>query len=117
MKTMKYVPTQARGEDAKFSGFVELRLPRFEEKLKYLESLNITFDEDGTVDLKNKQSNVKTLINMLEIAADHYVTVDLKHIDGREYKDYDDLSVDSDCQSILTEISSVVLNGPKMGNG
>jgi hypothetical protein len=117
MKTIKYVPSQAKGENAEFEGYVELRLPLFEEKLAYMEEFGLDVDEDGKVSTGDRKKNMGLLIKMIKVARQHYVSIALKHLpSGVEYKAYEDLSCDPECHGVVTEIAGAVLNGLKVGN-
>lgn len=113
MKTIKYVPKEARGEDAKFAGHVELRLCTFEEKLEYGDRIEV-YLQDATTE---QRKNILRLRILLEIAQEHYVDIQLTNVaTGEVYATYEDLTTDSDCQAVLIEISTAVISGAKMGN-
>lgn len=117
MKTVKYVPKICQGENAKFSGDVELRLTSFDEKFDYLQSSGIEFDSDGKVNLGDAMSKIKSLRAMVRCSEKHYISVSLKNLKtGEELKSFEDLSYDTDAQDILIEVATQLMNGFKLGN-
>lgn len=119
MKTVKYVPKDAKGDEKKFEGHVELRMPLFEERLELVEKMGLETDDDGKVKFsEEKKSKISFLVGLLKAARPFYVSVNLKRLsDGAVFESYEDLSSDSDCQGIITEVAGVVMNGLKVGNG
>lgn len=120
MKTISYIPKPARGDDAEFEGSIEIKTLSLEEKLEFFDSQGIEagVGEDGESELKiSKKSNMKLLIAAIRMAKWKYVSVSLKKkSNGEEYKFYEDLDNDPDCQGIITDVATAILNGFKVGN-
>lgn len=118
MKTVKYVPEICKGENPKFSGEVELRLPTFDEKYEYAEKSNIQFNDKGEVETTNKLAQVALIRQFVKVSQAHYISVSLKKIaTGEEFKSFEDMSYESDLHETLIEIATQIVNGFKLGNG
>jgi len=116
MKTVKFVPSQCQGETPTFEGFIEMRMPTFDEKFGILEDIELKMT-DGEVDVSNSQSNMKTLRKAVKLSQGFYKMVALKHIKtGEEYKSFDEMTCDEKCHPILIEVGMALLGGFKMGN-
>lgn len=114
MKTISYKPASEG-----FSGEVKLRMPLYEERIEFMDRMNISLDENNNVKYSSDESPLKTFSNMIKIARDFYVSVDVRREkDGalREYKTYEDLSCDHDASFIIREIAMLVFKG-SVGNG
>lgn len=111
---VNYVPAACKGETPQFKGSVVLRVPSIIERYDYLSMANL--DVSGSeldVSSVNKFDYVKKLIAASE---KHYQKVELiKLSDGTEYKTYQDLIHDPECDSIVIEIASNLPNGYKLG--
>ncbi len=119
---MKHIwkPTSTDGADGKkidpkFEGFVEIDLPKYIQRLKYLKDANFKINEKGEV--ANSAGGLDTTIFAVELAEKHIKKVELKHVEtGDEMKKVDDLQFHPEGGEILTEIGFLVLNGPALGN-
>lgn len=116
MRTVKYVPEACKGEEKVFEGNLEIRLPTFDEKFEYLESLGMNLDDAEDLTKVSKLALLKSIRAMVRLSKPHYVAVNLKKIQsGEVYKTYDDLSTDPDAHGILTEVASKMLEGFSLG--
>ena len=116
MKTIKIVPTVCKGDNAAWEGFVVLRLPTFDEKFDYLERLQVTVKDDGTVE-GDAHQKLKSVREMVKMSQAHYVEVSLKNKKtGEEVKSFDDIQYVEDLHSAMVEIAAMMLNGFKVGN-
>lgn len=112
MKTVKYVPKNCQGDKPTFSGFVELRLPTFDERCEFIESSNVGMTDDGKVDLGDISKRVRMIRQMVKLSEKHYVTVDLTKIaTGEQLKSFEDLQYDANANAILIEISEYLIEG------
>lgn len=117
MKTIKIVPTVCKGDDATWEGSVTLRLPTFDEKFDYVERLQVTVKDDGTVEGDQVQK-LKSVREMVKISKDHYIEVALKSkATGEDVKSFDDMQYVEELHGTLVEIAGMLLNGFKVGNG
>lgn len=117
MKTIKIVPTVCKGDDATWEGSVTLRMPTFDEKFDYLEKIQISVNEDGTVEGSQNQK-LKSIREMVKLSKDHYMEIDLKSKSTKEeIKSFDDMQYVDELHSALVEIAGMMLNGFKLGNG
>jgi hypothetical protein len=115
MKTVKYVPTICKGDTAEWTGFVVLRLPSFDEKYEYIESIQADLvDEEGGVNVSNKLKSIRA---MVKVSEKHYVEIALSHPEHGEVKCWDDMQYNDDMHGVLVEVAGLVLNGFKVGNG
>lgn len=118
MKTVKYVPSVCKGDNPTFSGFIELRLPTFDEKYEYLETSGISVGESGEINSGNTISQMAVIRKFVKQSAKHYQSVSLKKIATEEaFESFDDMQYDSDCHQILIEVATQLINGFKLGNG
>jgi hypothetical protein len=117
MKTIKIVPTVCKGDNATWEGGVTLRLPTFDEKFDYIERLQVTVSDDGTVE-GNQVQRLKSVREMVKISKDHYQEVNLKSKKtGEEVKSFDEMQYVEDLHPTMVEIAGMLLNGFKVGNG
>lgn len=113
---------QALGEPIQFetgpepvlSGHVVLRVPSFDERMQLLEDIGLEINEQGvgTIPEENKLKMTRKLVAATE---PYYVEVDMKHVDGSEYKSFDDLSHDLLAQPVLMEVAHLMQSGIRPG--
>jgi len=117
MKTIKIVPTVCKGDNATWEGSVTLRLPTFDEKFDYIERLQVTVSEDGTVE-GNQVQKLKSVREMVKISKDHYQEVNLKRKKtGEDVKSFEEMQYIEELHGTMVEIAGMLLNGFKVGNG
>lgn len=122
MINMKFTPAACReqtvtGEDGTvkvtppmFSGTITLKVPTYDERYEYIEECGIDVGDDG--DVSKKKSNLSIMRSMVKFSQKFYVSVDIKKIEiGHEYKSFEDLSLDPDCDGILMEVAREVRGG------
>lgn len=109
-----YVPTQAKGEDAVFSGSVTLKAPSFDERFEYLELTGFDAQSDGSVESKMRQ--LKAIRKSVQLSKAHYIKVDLKHLpSGAEFKSFDEMVMDPVCDTVLMEVGALMVGGIRPG--
>jgi glycyl-tRNA synthetase beta subunit len=129
MKTVKFVPklcTDWTDDDgvvhaAKFKGFITLRVPNFFERQKIKTILMSAVTSGGETDIDSiKEASkkvdvielMKKMASVVEESVPFYTSVDLENIkSGAVHKSFDDLSCDSDAESILQEVAQEIANG------
>ncbi len=112
MKEIDFVPRVCKGDAPLFEGFVKLRLPSFDERMKYLEDAGVVIKEDGTVDHSLKQ--MSAVRKLVQFSAAHYIKVSLKKVeDGSLISNFEELTLDPDCDGILIEVASSIASGLK----
>lgn len=120
MKTIKFIPSQARGEGAIFEGHVEFFPLGLDEKLDFMSDIGIdTEEKDGETKVKmGGRGNMAFMSALIRLSKTKYSSVDIKlKATGEEFKSYDDLNGDPDCHEILKEVALALMNGTKAGNG
>lgn len=118
MKTVKFIPSICKGENAKWVGHVVMRVPSFDEKFAYIEELGMSEDEEGNAATKSSGQKLKYVRSIVSLSAKHYVEVDLKSSDGSiEVKSFEDMQYEEDLHAALIEVGSCLINGFKVGNG
>lgn len=114
MKEIKYVPKQAM-EGGDFTGFVMVKLPLFDERYEMLDQMGLKADpvtgEMKTEDLASFNAIRKLVSGSLKF----YQSVEMKHVDGREFKSKEDLLSEPDCDGILIDVAAAVSRGFKPG--
>ena len=111
---IEFKPKACEGKNKKFDGTVTLRMPTFDEKYSYLEQCQFKTDESGQV--QDGYGSISAIRKAVGLAKDHFVKVDLIRVkDGREFKSFDEMSVDNDCHEILIEVAGKILQGFNLG--
>lgn len=117
MKTIKVIPAICKGEGATYEGSVTLRLPTFDERFEYVERLQMTVKDDGSLEAK-EMNKLRSVREMVKISKDHYLEVDLKcKATGEVVKSFDDMQYVEELHNSMVEIAGMLLNGFKVGNG
>ena len=110
-----YIPSQCKGEGKSFEGSMKIKLPSFDQKYLYMEQSGFSVNEKGEFESGMKQ--IPAIRKMVGFAKDHIISVSLKKIQsGVEFKAYDEMIYDGDCDAILIEIAMQLMNGFKVGN-
>ena len=115
---MKHVwkPEATVGADGKkiessLEGIVEVDIPKYVQRLKYLKEANFKINSDGSVDQKTDSLGIT--IKAVELAEKHIKKVNLT-VRGtdKKIKSVDEMQYSPECEMALTEIGFLVLNGP-----
>ena len=118
MKSVVFIPSICKGDEALFSGEVELRLPTFDEKFEYLEKTGIEFDDGGLVEVGTTPNKIKFIREIVKLSEKHYIRVSLKDLNSNEeFKSFEDLQYCTEAHPLLMEVATALLNGFKLGNG
>jgi hypothetical protein len=114
MKIFKYEPSLCKG-DGVFKGYVMLEIPSYPQRLKYIKECHfqVKKSENG-IEVSDSMANIDALIKMVELAKIHVKEVHITK-DGYEYKDFEDMLSDADCDELNNDIAGVILNGIKLG--
>jgi hypothetical protein len=91
-----------------FEGVIKLLPPSFSERLRYVSECKFDF-ENGAVKMSSENANA--ISKMVDYAKEHIKSVNVKHKNGSEAKSFDDLYYDNAFDSVIMEISSVILSG------
>lgn len=118
---MKHVwkPEATDGADGKkvepeLDGSIEVDLPKYVQRLKYLKDANFKINQDGTVG--NDVDNLDLTIRAVELAEKHIKKVELTVKEtGQKIKSVEEMQYSPYCEGCLTEIGFLVLNGPQLG--
>lgn len=107
-------PLVCREENSLLQGTVTIEVPSFDQKYQYMEECNFDVSESG--DIKTSKQQLKAIRKMVALSEKHYNKVNIKRkSDGKEFNSFEDLTYDSDCDSILIEMAGKLMSGFKMG--
>lgn len=98
MKEIKYIPEPCDGSI--FKGHVVIKKASMDDVLECNEIVE-----------KLKDSPTSQGRSMVEWSKKFYVSVDIKSIDGTEYKSFDDLKADAECVEVLFDIAAALSQG------
>jgi hypothetical protein len=118
---MKHVwkPEPIVGENGKeveplVEGEVEVDLPKYVQRLRYLKQAKIKLSDKGEVDAGGDP--LEQAILAVELAEKHIKKVNLTVKEtGKKVKSVDEMGYLPECEAALTEIGFLVLNGPPLG--
>lgn len=112
---LEYVPKACRGDKAKFQGSILLRVPTFDEKYQYIEESGFELEDDGTVRASIKQ--IGALRKIAKLAEKHCLKVTLEKLDDKKkISSYQEMTEDPDCEALILELATGLLNQFKPGN-
>ena len=106
---VKFIPEVCKGESPRFAGTITLKVPSFDERYKFIEDCGVNISDSGGVELK--ASNFSIIRNMVKLSEPFYVSVEMKRIDGVEFKSFSDLTHDPECDGILIEVAKEIRSG------
>lgn len=117
MKTV-IIPEVCKGEDAKYSGQLEMRPPFIEERWSYLEECGL-LPQGDEIEAKAQTSvdMTRTIVRVLMPKLQNHVTkVDIVCKEtGEKLDSLDALRCDPDAAGILMECASLLIKGFKPG--
>lgn len=118
MKTIKLIPSVCKGEGAKWSGHIVMRLPTFDEKFEYMENLGVQVGDDGAVvESESATSRLKQVRRMVECSKKHYQEVSLENKEtGEKVDSLDDMLYVDELHKVLVEVAGMLISGFKLGN-
>jgi hypothetical protein len=100
-------------KDSPFDGFIDVKMPKYGERLQYSKECNIKVDKTGEVDSAN---NFDIAIKLLEIAKKHISTVKLKRKDdGFEFTAVEQMEYDKEGSEVLSQVGAQILQGFRLG--
>ena len=115
MKTVKYVPEICKLEGSGWSGFITLKLPTFDQKCEYIDQIQQLMEDYAAMDEVKK--NMKVARAMVKMSAEHYESCEMVHSDGASVKSFDDMQYIEGLHGTLVEVSGLMAQGFKVGNG
>ncbi len=122
MKTVTYIPkacVELEGVAPEFSGSIELRVPNYTERNMLKRLLMKAFIKDGELNIDAGKTDVMALMErtaeLVEESKKFYISVDIKHVSGSEFKSFEDLGYEPKCESILQECAQELANGISLG--
>lgn len=123
-KEIKMIPAKVAGEamgqeevdvEATFEGHIMLRGNTYDERMEMLEANGIMANSKGEV-TDTSISVISELRKLVKKSKDHYLSVHLKRLkDGKEFKSFDEMSEDPDCDAILSEVGFALRQGFRPG--
>jgi hypothetical protein len=112
MKEIKFVPQAASGKHPKFEGDVTIRTPTNVELWELLEVLGYELGDDGKVKAVTDEGKIKKMAKMVKASLPFIAAVNLTKLkEGTKLSTVDDLMYDRDCQGILTEVATAIIQG------
>lgn len=122
MKTVNFIPKaclELEGIAPEFSGSIELRVPNYTERNMLKRLMMKAFIKDGELNTDIAKADVIALMEktaeLVEESKNFYVSVNIKHVSGAEFKSFEDLGYDPKCESILQECAQELANGISLG--
>jgi hypothetical protein len=91
-----------------FSGFVEINIPKFQERMEIVKSTEF---RNGS-----KVEDADKVMMLVDLAKTKSGKVELKHESGVELNSIDDLEYYQEGLAIIYEVAGVILNGVPLGN-
>ncbi len=114
---INYVPSSAKGKSAKFKGSVVLKVPSIIDRYKFMGMAKIKAEGDNLTMQSDTNGQLEYITKMIEQSIPFYVKVDLEYISTqKKYTNFDELAHDPDCDSVVIEIASNLVNGFRLGN-
>jgi len=113
MFKVKVEPEACKKEGTNIKGHVVMRVPSFDEKYRYIEECGFEVDEDGQMKMSMKQMGA--IRKMVSFSKDHYEEIKLVKRDGKKVESFEQMQYDPDCDEILIEVASQLMNGFKVG--
>lgn len=115
MNTIQFVPEVCKSEDGKvatFSGHVTIQKPNFDQRYELIENAGFVMDDEGKMLMGAKQlpaiRKAVKIVNELGLVKEVKL---VKLADQVAFGSLEDLGFDPDCDSILIEIATQVMNG------
>lgn len=115
MKTISYVPSICKEPESKWSGEIVLRLLTFDEKCEYIDQVQDMMEKFSA--LAPDKKNMKMARVMVQMSKPHYVSCKLKRADGLEISSFDEMQYEEDLHNVMVEVSGLMAQGFKVGNG
>lgn len=106
---MKYVPECCRGDEAKYSGEITLKVPHAKDKIKMLRTLKYKFEPGGKVIANDDLTEM--LEGMLDIAEDVIIEAIIERKADKKIFTKEDLFYEGEFQELLPEVGKVVIEG------
>lgn len=107
---LAYTPKACSAEGSHITGMVVLNTPTILEKYELCEALGINVDDSGNVDL-GKLGKISLLKQLIISSQKHYKQIKLVKKDGSKVESWDDLIADPDCEPVVLEVATSLLNG------
>lgn len=96
-----------------FNGTVKVKIPKHQERMRFLKSLNLKVSSDGEVE---KRDSFDMGDKIFDFVIQHIEAVDLVRVeDGTPFKSVEMLEVDSDGAEVLSDIGNALMKGVKLG--
>lgn len=113
MKEIKFTPKACEGPE--FSGSVTMRVPMFDERYEMLDQMGIKIDVSTGEASMEEVGSFSSIRRMVKASSGFYKSVEIKHSDGREFKSFEDMQSDPDCDQILIEVAMAISRGFRPG--
>lgn len=115
MREIKFTPKVCTQEAPEFSGSVTMKVPMFDERYEVLDQMGIVIDAQTGEAKMLDGSSFTSIRKMVKASIPFYKAVELKHVDGREFKSVEDLLADPDCDPVLIDVAMAISRGFRPG--
>ena len=116
MADIIYSPKCLSEKGSELTGTVTLRVPTFQERMKYIEEAKVDLNqnnEDGATVAAKNAASTRVLV---DLAKAHVKAVNIKEKDGNlDFKTFDELCEDNRCDPIIMEIAWLMVQGFRPG--
>lgn len=105
-------------KEGKFSGSITLLKPSFKQRYEMFSAigLKINQDQNGKAEMAGDTNHFDLIAKSVEYTKQFYKKVELKNVEtGQEFTSFDDLTYESECDDILSEIANLYMGGFKLG--
>ena len=94
----------------KFDGTIKLIVPSFDDRFEYMEVAGLKINQDGNIEYTSDYSQM--IRKLVGFSKKFYKSVEVKNKQsGVEYKSFEDMACDVDCDPILIEVATKIRTG------
>lgn len=113
MFKVKFEPEACKKEGTNIKGYAVMRIPSFDEKYRYIEECGFEINEEAQMKVSMKQMGA--IRRMVTFSKDHYEEIRFVKRDGTKIESFDQMQFDPDCDEILIEVATQLMNGFRVG--
>lgn len=113
MADIVYSPKCLDDKKAELVGTLTIRVPTFQERLKYVEEAKVDLTQrEGDDPVTVAARNTASTRVLVDLSKQHYKSIDLKEKNGDlVFKSFDEMCEDNRCDPILMEIAWLIVQG------
>ena len=122
-KIPKSLPKKTNDKDEErlphvFTGSIRIKMPDYLERAALLKQLSFENTSEGTVEVMGRADKAeKMAAKTIEIARNHVVSVQVTHSCGDVFTSLEDLEYFAPGMALISELSSILIGGLKLGEG